>query len=206
VGGGVAQILKEEVRERITQAALAAFARDGFTGTRMAHVARNAGVATGNLYRYFSNKNEMFYSLVDDTFVARLMALFERRIAALDGVDDIAELAPDAEFFLFAEDLLRFCIDNRLRVVILLQKTAGTRHDGFADRLVTRLTELAIKHFGLAAGDLGPTTRFNLQRIYSGFVDSMAAILSRFESETDIRRAVDEFSNYHLTGVRHFFA
>jgi AcrR family transcriptional regulator len=52
-------------REAILEAAETVFSSKGFTGSRMADVAEEAGVATGTLYNYFQNKQDVFGSLIE---------------------------------------------------------------------------------------------------------------------------------------------
>ena len=51
-------------RDAILEAAERVFARCGFAGTRMAEVAAEAGLATGTLYNYFANRDELLSSLI----------------------------------------------------------------------------------------------------------------------------------------------
>lgn len=50
---------REQRHDGILQAALALTARVGFAGASVAAIAREAGVATGSVYRYFPNKAEL---------------------------------------------------------------------------------------------------------------------------------------------------
>ena len=60
-------------RDRILSAAERAFVRHGFHATTMQHVAAEAGMSPGNLYRYFANK---------DAIVAGLCARDQDALAA----------------------------------------------------------------------------------------------------------------------------
>jgi TetR/AcrR family transcriptional regulator, fatty acid metabolism regulator protein len=55
---------REVYRDAILAAAERVFARSGFSGTRMADVAKAAGLATGTLYNYFANRDELLSSLI----------------------------------------------------------------------------------------------------------------------------------------------
>ncbi len=57
--------LNEKKRTNITRCAINAFAASGFTGTSMDSVAEAAGVAKGALYRYFTNKKDLYLHVVD---------------------------------------------------------------------------------------------------------------------------------------------
>lgn len=51
-------------RERVVDAALLVFLRDGFAAARMDDIAREAGAAKGTLYLYFRSKEDMFEAVL----------------------------------------------------------------------------------------------------------------------------------------------
>lgn len=55
----------EARRREILAAAHRRFASHGFRGTRMADIAREAGVSAGSLYRYFQSKEELLHALAE---------------------------------------------------------------------------------------------------------------------------------------------
>ena len=60
-------------RSRILEAAVRVFARQGFDGTRMADVAREAGVAYGLVYHYFGSKDAVLQAVFREAW-GRLLA------------------------------------------------------------------------------------------------------------------------------------
>ena len=64
--------LKEETseknRKQILEAAEECFARDGFHKTNIRQIATKAGLSPGNLYRYFSSKDELVKAYVQYSF------------------------------------------------------------------------------------------------------------------------------------------
>lgn len=201
------QVLKEEVKLRVVRAASEVFARDGYAGARMAEIARRAGVSTGNIYRYYESRDELFYAVVDESFVRRLRALVRRRVESLDGVADVRELGPDAPYHLRAEELLAFSIRHRLPVVIVLGHAQGSRYEGFAETMAKDLAKLAMDHFrGLEPGlTVTAAMRFNLMQIYRGFLRALVTILESSNREARIRELVAGFTRYHLAGLNGFF-
>lgn len=201
------QVLKEEVRTRVLEAATRVFAERGYDGARMPDVARLAGVSTGNIYRYFAGKDALFYEIVDDGLVARFESLVTRRVRALQGVDDVRRVEATTLYRSVSEELLRFCLDHRLAVAILLGGAAGSRYEGFAERMVERLTRLAIAHFRGLDPSLRVTeaVRLVLVEIYRSFVRMLLVILTSSEDETKIRRNVEAYTRYHLAGLNALF-
>lgn len=203
----MAQHLKDQVQQSIVEAALAVIAHKGVAGATMAQIGRAAGVSTGNIYRYYRNKEVLFEALISDAFVARFVSLIRRRIDALEGVEDYRTLGPAAAYNTVSAELLEFCIENRLRVVILLGRCQGTRLEGFARQFADGLVKGAIAHFAGLRPDRKVTRsmRFGLEVIYRNFVDAMVRIFEHFEDPPAIRQAVADYSRYHLVGLKSFF-
>jgi AcrR family transcriptional regulator len=201
------QQLKEHVRQRIVAAAVQVFAARGHAAATMAEIAAAAGISTGNIYRYYESKSALFHDVIDDAFVRRFTTLLRRRVESLEGVDDVGTLETSHLYHLASEDLLRFCIDNRLRVVILLGRSAGSRHAGFGERTVGDLIALAIAHFRALDPALEVTRalRFTLEQIYRSLLRTMVTVLGEFEDEAAIRASVAGYSRYHLAGLKNLF-
>jgi TetR/AcrR family fatty acid metabolism transcriptional regulator len=96
-------------RDRILQAAVKVFARNGFHATRVSEVAKAAGVADGTIYLYFDSKESLLVSLFEDrvekllAFMreelpkkpdapARLRAVIDMQLGLLEGERDLAEV------------------------------------------------------------------------------------------------------------------
>ncbi|RMF59407.1 MAG: TetR/AcrR family transcriptional regulator [Calditrichaeota bacterium] len=57
---------KDDKRVRILKAAISVFARTGFYNAKVADIARQAGVASGTIYLYFKNKDEILISIFEE--------------------------------------------------------------------------------------------------------------------------------------------
>ena len=53
--------------DRILEAAVKVFARKGFHNSRVAEIAREAGVASGTIYLYFRNKDDILISVFEES-------------------------------------------------------------------------------------------------------------------------------------------
>lgn len=191
------QVLKDEVRDRIEAAALAVFAARGFARATMTAIAERAGVGTASTYRYHPGKRQLFDAVVPGRVARDFEALLDRRVRALSrtmrtgsrrGAEDLGE------------ELLRFWIDHRLAVVILLDRAEGTRYAGFGARFVARLVDAV-----LGPGARGrPTARFVLARIFDSTRRTLAAILEDHADEVALREAVEAFWSYQIPGLQGF--
>lgn len=59
---------RQQTREKIMQTALALFSREGYHAVTIRTIASEAKMALGLMYSYFSNKEELLKSLLDEGF------------------------------------------------------------------------------------------------------------------------------------------
>ncbi len=202
----VAQVLKEEVEQRIRQAALRVFAQRGFTHAGVADIAREAKVSSGNVYRYFESKEVLFEAVVPRALATKLLRLLGRRVRALSGVRDVGRASSSA-FFTAAEQLVDFSLEHRLETVILLSRTRGTPLEGFDEKLVRFLEKLALAQFRKLDPRYfsDPGSQIVLRIAYENMVRAMALILERSAGEDEIRASVAAYARYHLAGLKQLF-
>lgn len=203
----MAQRQKDAVRARLVEAALEVFAELGFEAATVAAVAERASVSTGNVYRYFASKEDLFREALPASFVAELRALIQARVEALAGARDIARLAKDAGYFKASERLFEFCLEHRERVVFLLSGASGTEYHGFAERLGRDLEKGALAYARRAWPGLRPTAalRFTLREAYRNYVASLARALAVHPTRRELEDALAHLSSYHLGGMKQLF-
>ena len=190
------QTLKLEVRDRIVDAAEVVFAADGFRGATMAKIAKQAGLSTGNLYRYFANKEVLFEEMLGDDFVAEFERLLELRVGAL-AQTDLRHLTDEARAT--DAELLRFWLEHRRRVVVLLDRAQGSVHADFGQRFVDRLVALTRRDL-----DVPDVADFMLEQIFQTSRRMIVAILERHTSEPALLEAFAAFRSYQLAGLAGF--
>lgn len=133
------QTQKAEVRNRILVAAEHEFYELGFERATLAGIARRAGTATANLYRYVDDKASLFEAVITDEFVDRFDRLLAARIAALAHPGDDGRASAE---------LLEFWLANRRAVATLLDHTGPTRRGTYPRHFVEQLVD----HFELRLG------------------------------------------------------
>ena len=97
--------LKEGNKEKdIKEAAIQIFARDGFHNSKISSIAEKAGVATGSIYLYFKNKEEILIRIFENLWEEMINAV--ESIVARHDLNEIEKLDAmiDTNFDLFIEN------------------------------------------------------------------------------------------------------
>jgi AcrR family transcriptional regulator len=164
------QYQKEEVRARILAAALDEFEEYGYLGAQVRRIAERAGVSTGNLYRYFASKDDIFDALVRASY-ERIAALMADAASFCSGhqTRGIRSLARH-----LAAGIMEVYATHGRQLAIIHEKSVGSKHEDFFPTVTAMIhermrTELARE--GINADD----TLLGL--IAAGFFAGMVALL-----------------------------
>jgi AcrR family transcriptional regulator len=185
----VPQVQKPEVRAAILAAALDAFAADGFDRASINGIARAAGVAPANIYRYFPTKVALFEAVLPDELIAEHDRLLDARVAALT----TPGRPPDA-----AEELLTFWAEHRLAVATLLDHEGETSRSWHASAFVERMVASVVAALD---GQVDAAGRELLTLVFDGTRRTLAQILRASTDPDDLRRRVQGFWSYQVPGL-----
>lgn len=133
------QVLKEDIRSRILAVAGQQFGQKGYAKTSMREIAVSAGVGVGNIYNYFTGKDELFREVL-----APVLHALESMLQEHHGIrgEDIMVMR--------SEKYLRACIDEYVALIdthrslmeILLFRAQGSSLEHFREDYTDRSTEL----------------------------------------------------------------
>jgi len=182
-------------REAILRAAIRVFAHNGYFNSKVADIAREAGVADGTVYLYFKSKEEILHSIFDRSMGE---AIADGR-KQLEGVSDAREKLRRIALL----HLERLGADRELAVVFQVELRGSTKFmeefsaAGFAEYL--DLIRSTIED-GQAAGLFRPQLNAKLlAKILFGALDEMATnwILSkrRYKLAPMAEQVLDIFLN-----------
>ena len=59
------QYLKKDIRDRILASAVIEFKEQGYADASIRNIANNAEISLGNVYRYFTNKEALYFAVID---------------------------------------------------------------------------------------------------------------------------------------------
>lgn len=179
-----------DTREKILNAALQLFARDGYEAVSVSGIASALGITKGALYRHYQNKRDIFDSIV------RRMEERDRQQAAEHGVPegtaeempDVYEAADPQNILAFSKAMFRYWTEDefasnfrkmltleqfrspemgRLYQQYLVSGPVGYMADLFAAQNMPRPKELAVRFYA---------QMFLLYSVYDGTGNKKAAL------------------------------
>lgn len=195
------------MRRAILSAARARFAEVGFRAATLSEIATNAGTSIGNLYKYFSSKDDLFSAAIPQELVERCRELLRHRVEALGTERDAGALPDDHPHRQAGSDMLAFVLQHRMELLFLLRHEAGTPFDGFVDQLARDMASLASRYAERAYPglSLSRADRRVVVRIYAAFISAFADVLAEERSPQSLREAIAKHTTYHLAGLRALF-
>jgi AcrR family transcriptional regulator len=196
------QVLKDEVRNRIKQSALAEFKDKGFRKSSMRGIAKRAGITAGNLYRYFGSKEDLFHAVISPAFERITGLIRENRDFDFAGnskysshleyaVDRIAEIYGE-----FRDELL-----------ILIDGSRGTAYEKAKEQVITMFEEnirglLSKPWPERVIGERG----FIAHVIAAGYIEGLVTIMRYYEDGTKAVGAMAAFTSFlfeEYASIRH---
>ena len=187
------QYQKEEVRERILEAALAEFERSGYYRASMRKIAVGSKVPIGNLYRYFASKEALFDAVVKEASEAipRFIAKSYEHFLTFD-VSDLRRLAE--EISVAISDIA----DRYGReFLILIDKSEGSAYAQFYNGIRMRLEEMFL--FGIFPR---PTkgNRMLAKTIADGFLTGLLTFWRETRGE-ERRQLIHRLAKFYFNGA-----
>jgi AcrR family transcriptional regulator len=192
------QVLKEEVRKMIHEAALVEFYEKGFKEASMRNIAERGGMTAGNLYRYFKSKEDLFCDVISPAY---------HKIIELTKSENL-DLNHPEEGYRFIEYIANQLIAinqvHRTELLILMEGSEGTRFEGGVAEITT-LLEDKFKH------NIFPKRKENalvneedvffVHVLATNIIEGMKHIMKHCEDEKKMGKLIQQFIYYHFHDI-----
>jgi TetR/AcrR family fatty acid metabolism transcriptional regulator len=194
---GEARVFVADKREAILRAAIKVFAEKGYFNSKVADIAKEAGIADGTVYLYFKSKDEILHSFFDramEDFIA-------------EGKKQLAEIQkPEEKLRRIAQlHLERLGSDRELAIVFQVELRGSTKFmqefsaAGFAEYLdIIRETISDGQQQGVFRGDLKPVV---VAKILYGALDEMVTNWILSQKSYPLAPMADEVLKVFFGGV-----
>lgn len=200
------QILKEEIKDMIDKAALLQFYKKGYQKATMSDIAKEAGISTGNIYRYYHSKDELFYSAIPQSFINDMLSLIKTKLSSLNEMS-IEKARFSSVMKLVDDQAVEFIIKHKMQIIVAVERSKGTKYenlkDNIRDMLIRNLREY-IKHLG-KKGFINDRIKNDILKIITAnFIQAFLEIIKNYEKGNDLAHAYESLLEYHELGVNKF--
>ena len=181
------QYLKDVVRTRIINAAIAEFKEYGYANASIRNIAEVANISLGNIYRYYENKEDLYLTIISP--LTEMTKQQEISNLLMDSVDLKTTL--DAVFAYISQH------NDEFQIITV----SNTTHYGY---FFDRLADLIAKKFLQAMNSVYPDNAKAITNpkfhtiIASGYLQAVLDIMIKEMDESKKQTYIDEVSGFYF--------
>ncbi|MCQ4635444.1 TetR/AcrR family transcriptional regulator [Anaerovorax odorimutans] len=183
------QVLKDEIRTNILDAAQRDFYEKGFSGATMRSIAAKAKIPAGLIYSYYKSKDALFEA------VLRPVSYDWKRVFTAGDQRHEGE----GSDWLSREE--RDCLINLLRhrqaFLIMMDKSENTRYGNEKEKLIGQIEE----HLNLHREQIEDYDPVYIHIIASNFVDGLLQIMYHYKGEEWAMKLLNKLATAYLQGI-----
>lgn len=185
------QVLKEDVKNRILEAALNEFYEKDFKNANLRSIASEADVSVGLIYSYFNNKEDLFDEVVKPVTNISIDSF------------NYKSSNPYNTFINFERKTILELLNNHKEFVILADKSLGTRHEDYKEKLVDELTihiseNLEHTYFNNKL----ESDRVFIHILANTFIEGILEIARHYKGKKWAEDMLDLFAEYYYNGFK----
>lgn len=173
--------IRDDVRQRILDAAQDDFLEHGYDGASMRAIAAQAKMTVGNIYLYFAGKAQLFEAIVTPP-VQQLQAMLRMQDATDESIRQLAASLHDV------------FIEHRVAFLILITRSQGSKYATFKEMIIMYARRRMEEIF--TGEDAALTLPLSV-----AIIDGLLAIFDGFDGdEARLQADLLRFLNYMLRG------
>ena len=191
------QYLKREIRDRILASAVEEFKEHGFANASIRNIANNAEISLGNIYRYFANKEALYFAVINP-FMESVKQSIERDFVFKDKpMKDASEV--------LVKFLMQYCDE-----ILIIRKGNSVHYETFINYIIevisAKIREMIEGEFP-GIDDKIQNPDFYLA-IADGFLNSLFKVLHKDDTieiqERNIRELITFYFGHMKDRFYHF--
>jgi len=182
------QYLKDEIRNNIIAAAIKEFTLKGYQDASMRVIAAEAGVAIGNVYRYFKNKDELFNSIVGPVYTKFTSMVFDL-YQTQGSIPEMQLMTVD-----ITDKIMEFYDKYETELLILIDKSKGSKYEDIKEELI-RLVNYRIKSELLVIfkeNGIKLKDDYILYILAATFVEGIFMVLRKYRDQAKIKELLGQ--------------
>lgn len=187
----VAQVLKEEVRNRILEAAENVFYEKDYRGAKLTDIADKANIPVALIYTYFKNKEKLFDAVIDSVYL--------NFGSAFDEEEALEEGTASERFDEVGEKYIHELLKERKKLIILMDKSSGTRHEKAKHELIVQMQKHIEKSLKRQAKEKYDPMLAHI--LASNFTEGLLEIARHYQSKEWAENMLKLMAKCYYTGV-----
>ena len=185
-----------EKRLAILEQAIHTFAEDGFRGTDVQVIADRAGVGKGTVYRYFGNKEDLFWATTFEV----MRRLDQQLFTSMDGVEGaLAKLRASCRAFAVFFEEAPLCLEVFVQDRAEFRGAVPKSHIDHHEKMINEFASIVQQ--GIADGELRPVD-VRKTVIALGGVLYGSAIYSCYTKDLTLTEITQHAVDTFLNGIR----
>lgn len=187
----MAQVLKEEVKNRILSAAEKVFYEKDYRSAKLTEIAEEADIPVALIYTYFPNKEKLFEAIVSSVYLNFAPAFAEE--------EALEEGTASERFDEVGEKYIHELLKERKKLIILMDKSSGTKHEKAKDELIAQMQ----KHIEVSFQRQGKE-KYNPMLAHilaSNFAEGLLEIARHYQSEEWAKNMLKLMAQCYYKGV-----
>lgn len=189
------QYLKDDVKQKIINSAITEFRKNGYQGASMREIAANASIVSGNIYRYFKNKEDLFNCTVEPTckYLQKLELDFQKDMEE-DAVNSMGDNNHRVVERISAKIIEAF-LEYGTELEILLENSEGTKYAGIKENLKQVVSKSMHDNYLVELKRNGKNIEddFIFDIFSSSFIDGICLILKSISDGTRIKKLIESW-------------
>ncbi|WP_281284927.1 TetR family transcriptional regulator [Cohnella terricola] len=191
------------MRNKIREAALSEFKREGYLQASMRRIAQAAGVTSGNIYRYYESKEQLFDAIVQP--------VFEQYTVNMKEIHHKVELSYQSDerinpvyFKNIESTLVELFKTYSSELTIMLNQSTGTKYENVKSdlrQLVYSILERVLLTIRGEETRLSPEDHALVQMLSSTMMEGLCLLLRDNEEGDTLRKLVDQFLFVNYQGI-----
>jgi len=185
------QVLKDEVRNKIYLSALKEFKEKGFEKASMRSIAKSADITVGNMYRYFRNKDDLFYEIISPAY-NKVVEYIIRQKDPNTIVQELANRNIDKQ----TNEIVEIYLQHRDELLIIIDGSKGSKYERAKEDIIKLVEEIIINLLG-AIENKALVDDFCFAHVLSvTVIEGVILIFKNQQKDEDVKKMVQQYIGF----------
>jgi len=193
------QVLKENVKEKIYQAAVEEFYKKGFLKAKMQDIAKKAGISVGLTYSYYNNKEDLFAGIVEP--------IYKKIIQPMEDEEGRDSETGDPGYLFEQESafILQLFRQKRETFLILIDRSKGTRYEKAKEQII----DITKEHIKRQLSSRVNSQLFKINEVFyhilaNNFIEGLLEIARHYQGSLWAENMLKLLTHQYFYGVSGF--